>query len=236
MYAEDFAELLRSFVVAPSRRGLLAASLGGPLTALPLPLGLDETEAKNTSKRRRRRKHQARRKKRKNKQNPPSPDPIAHIDAACPRTAGLEESVEVNGNTRIAQTFTSFATGRLVRAEIPLFKSTGSSGDYILRISPVDTAGVPTNDVLAETVVANASVPDGESILSGVFGTPAAVVSGASYALVLTRPGDDEIELAGQFFNQCGGETYVSPDQTAPFALRSGDLGLDLAFTTFVLI
>jgi hypothetical protein len=68
-------------------------------------------------------------------------------------------------------------------------KQLGKDGDYVLRLSPLDGSGVPTNTVLVETAAADATVPLGESMVSFSFAAPFFVAAGTQYALVLTQRG-----------------------------------------------
>jgi hypothetical protein len=216
-----------------SRRGILAA-LGG-LLAGPVGPGEEGTDARRAGKAgkagkdRRKRKRRAPRAKRQ--QNPPPlSGPITRVDATCPiNTGGF---VIRTGDQRIAQTFTALRTGPLVQATIEILKGFGSTGDYILRLSAVDAAGVPTNDVLAVSVVDDSRVPDIFSALTFGFADPATVIAGTEYALVLTRPGSDQLEAIGSFGNLCAGRAFSSPSQTAPFVADPD--GFIATFATFV--
>jgi hypothetical protein len=226
------AQLLDSLARKAPRRVLLAALSGGLLTLGAGILDLNEAAAKKhaADRRRKRRRRDARRKKRKSRQQA---DPITRVDATC---TGAREGfiADVDGDARLAQTFTALASGPLVRAEIPISKDAGSDGDYILRLSPLDGAGVPTNDVLAEAAVADDTLPLGESTLTFTFTSPAPVVAGVTYALVLTRPGIGVVAWVGENIdNPCAGRAFFSPDQTTPFTDDVAP-GTDLFFTTFV--
>jgi hypothetical protein len=88
---------------------------------------------------------------------------------------------------------------------------------------------------LVQSSVANANVPSGGSEgvpVTFTFSTPAAVVAGTQYALVLTRPEGNLLEWRGSLGNPCTGRTFYSPNQTEPFTVLSD--GLDLNFLTFV--
>jgi hypothetical protein len=227
-----FDNLVRALTPVASRRGLLATLTGGALTALPL--GVAGAKPKHGK---RRHKHK-RKHKQKHKQGvvplpPAPPTPVVRVDATC-TGSGQRFIATTNGNARAAQTFVALTSGWLVSTEIPTVKEPGSNGDYILRLSPVDNSGVPTNVVLAESSVANASVPDGESTLTFTFANPASLLVGTQYALLLTRPGDGPLAWAGQLDNPCQGRAFESPDQTAPFGGEGAEF-LDLFFTTFVL-
>jgi hypothetical protein len=220
MRSDYIAELPQSMSGLASRRGIVASLAGGLLAAGIGGLGADDADAKKKGKRRKKRKN----KKEKN-------GPKIRIDATC-LTSGGAGSGNGDGSVRFAQTFTALASGQLVEAELLVEKQAGSTGDFILRLSPVDGSGFPTNDVLAVTLAADASVPEDISTVTFVFGNPAAVVAGTEYALVLTRPGGDFIGAFGQLDNPCAGQRFFSPDQTAPFQLDSS--GFDLEFATFV--
>jgi hypothetical protein len=224
MDRSQFENLLRSLVSGSSRRSLLTVLSSGLLAALPLTFAFEEAGAKKNGKRKRRGK-----KKRKNNQPPPlPPGPVARADATCP---GPRESALSFGDTvRLAQTFTAIASGPLGSAQLGIAKSAGSRGEYLLRLSPVDTEGIPTSDVLAAALVENASVPDGESTVTFTFPNPAAVSAGTTYALILTRSGPNNITWLSRG-NDCIGQAFGSEDQSAPFALINE---LDFIYTVFV--
>jgi hypothetical protein len=221
-------ELLRSLTTAPSRRGLLVALSSGLLVTGSLALGLDEVAARKN--RQHRRKKHRRRKKRNNAQqsSPLLPTPAITGDATC--NAIPNSTNEAAGKNRLAQTFTALGSGPLVRTDLLLVKQVGEEDDYVLRLSPLDGAGVPTNTVLAETTLASATVPLGESLVRFSFAAPFAVVAGTEYALVLTRPGGDIFEWRFNSGDLCSGQSFVSLDQTGPFFAHSGDF----IFTTLI--
>src|SRR5215211_8706147 len=147
--------LVRSLGEAPTRRGLLggisATALVLATTRLPI-----EAEAKKHKKH----------KKKKHKKQPATP--VTKADATCvgPATDGISIA---DVNARLAQTFTAIASGPLVKAEVRVIEPPGTLGDYILRLSPVDGAGVPTNIVLAETPLLDVNVPNGQSTATFTF-------------------------------------------------------------------
>jgi hypothetical protein len=158
---------------------------------------------------------------------PPSPRPpgrVTRVDATCD-----EANSGYSGAERLAQVFTALNSGWLVSVRLPILKEAGDVGDYVLRLAPVG-GGVPTNGLLAETAVANASVPVGESPVTFTFRAPASVMAGTQYGLVLTRSGGDMVYWAATQGNACAGQGYFSRDQTGPFSPSSGDF----VFTTFV--
>jgi hypothetical protein len=198
----------------PSRRDVLRGMAGTGLGLATLRLS-NATEAKNN--------HHKKRKKRKH----------TRVDATCSGT-DLSGGGNRDGNFRIAQSFTALASGLFVTAQLPIVKEAGSDGDYVLRLSPLD-AGFPTNAVLAQTSVANANVPSGGpegAPVTFTFGTPASVVAGTQYALMLTRPGGGLLQWRGDSSNPCTGRSFFSPNQTESFQVLSE--GIDLNFVTFV--
>jgi hypothetical protein len=236
MDTKHFDTYVRALTTAASRRRLLAALTGGLLVPGLLGLGTDETGAKRNSQRRRKRKRQAKRKKRKggNQQSPPPPSaaPVTRVDATC-AAGGLGVFLLAEENSRLAQTFTALASGPLVRADLKMAKPAGVGSDFVLRLSPVRDSGeviVPTNDVLAETAVAEASMPVGGSTVTFAFATPFSVVAGTTYALVLSRPGGGKFVWVGSETNPCPGGGFIGPDQTGSFL----DTATDFFFTTFV--
>jgi hypothetical protein len=133
---------------------------------------------------------------------------------------------------RWAQTFIPSVSGPLTSAQVTVRRPTGTSGDFTLRIAPVDAGGFPTNEVLASAVVDDAAIPEASAtMITALFDTPASVVGGQQYALVVTRPDDYRIKMVT---NPCadGGEAYYSPDQTAAF----GDFINDPDLSYFVYV
>jgi hypothetical protein len=150
------------------------------------------------------------------------------LDANCP---GPETIAFPSGDdARWAQTFTALTSGSLVRAETEIGKS-GPAGDFAMQILATDAAGDPINTVLASTTIPDASVPTGNSRISGVFASPATVVAGEQYAFVITRPGE-EFTVRDRGDNPCPGAEYLSVSQTAPFG--GADTCCDLIFAVFV--
>lgn len=219
MHANHFTAFDRVLELAAARRGIFAGILASMLAA-----NLNETVAKR--KRRRNQKKRGRRKKRRNQK------PKTRVDATCPEPAEFSLR-DPDGNNRYAQTFTAKSSGPLISAELSISKLAGSPGDYILRLSPVDGSGIPTNEVLAEAIVANADVPDGGGTVPFTFGTPYAVKAGNDYALVLTRS-EGTFGWGARGGDACAGSAFRSPDQTAPFTEGVGGNGNDFIFTAFV--
>jgi hypothetical protein len=216
MHADPSTALRHSLDSAASRRGLFTGFATGMLVADPEGIG---------AKRKRKQKKRERRKKRKNQK------PTTRVDASCSGPASISFKRE-SGTARFAQTFTAIASGLLIKAELDLVKNTDSDGDYHLRLSPVDGEGFPSNDVLAESVVANADVPVGFRTVSFAFADPPPVAAGQVYALVLTRPGG-QLQWDGNLNNPCAGRAFVSEDQTASFT-EVDVADSDFIITTFI--
>src|SRR5262249_23614464 len=69
--------------------------------------------------------------------------------------------------------------------------------------------GTPTNNVLASTTIASASVPDGDSRIVGLFASPASVVAGQQFGLLIARTGDS-YTLRDRDDNPCPGQEFFS--------------------------
>jgi hypothetical protein len=197
------------FVSGASSRRRFLGGVSATALALVATRGLSEVEAKK------------RHKKRKKK---------VRADAICSESINDAFGI-VDVNSRLAQTFTAIASGKLVRAELRLTEPAGSLGDYVLRLSTVNGAGFPTNSVLAAAEVLDLDVPSGQSTVTFTFDSPASVVAGTDYALVLTRPGADELVWAGHTGNSCDGTAFLSPTQNDPFVAVGN---IDFVFKTFV--
>jgi hypothetical protein len=199
-----------------SRRGILAALGGGILTGVPIKraFAADDVQASGNGKKRKKGKSQKKGKVR--------------ADVTCP--GPRDDAFIINGGSRFAQTFTASVSGDLVRAELDLSHS-ASPDEYLLRLSPVDNSGVPTNDVLGISVVANTRVPDGESTVVFIFPNPPAIKSGTEYALVLSRSGGDTVSWLSRNDDVCQGRGFVGPGAVSAFEEQDG---LDFIFSTFV--
>ena len=209
---------LRSTSGLASRRVIVASLASGLMAAGIVGNSVHDVEGRKKGKRRKNRRKQRNDRK-----------PRTRADATCPGPAdfGLNDPA---GNVRFAQTFTAQASGSLVSAELQLSKQAGSDGDYILRLSPVDGAGVPTNEVLAETSAANVDVPEGSPFVRFTFAKPASVKAGVDYALVMTRTAGD-VGWNARGSNSCAGTAFQSQGQEAFRAVGAND---DFIFTAFV--
>ncbi len=220
MNSTDLSLLLRSLSGGASRRQFIAALSGGVVPAASFGLAFDDAEAGKHGNRKKKRRNR----KRKNRKN----RTVERADATC--NAADEGFISGLDGSRLAQTFIAAASGQLVRAELLLEKLAGEDGDYVLRVSPLDGSGVPTNEVLAETSAPNGVVPVGQSIVSFTFRTPFSVVANTEYALVLTVPQGDRFTWDVVFGDRCQGTSFLSGSGTGPFIEGNGDF----IFTTFV--
>ena len=129
------------------------------------------------------------------------------LDANCPGPPNGAGVVPDPGD-RDVQTFTAQRTGSLVRGETEISKS-GGAADWVMQIVTTDGSGTPTDNVLASTTIANASVPDGDSRIVGLFASPASVVAGQQLGLLITRPGET-YTLRDRDDNPCPGQEFFS--------------------------
>ena len=128
------------------------------------------------------------------------------LDANCPGPPNT--SVDPDPGDRDVQTFTAQRTGSLVRGETEISKL-GGAADWVMQIVTTDGSGIPTNNVLASTTIPNASVPDGDSTIVGSFTSPASVVAGQQFGLLITRPGES-YTLRDRSDNPCPGQEFFS--------------------------
>jgi Ca2+-binding RTX toxin-like protein len=153
-------------------------------------------------------------------------------DASCPGPAGAFLGSSSPGTDQFAQTFTALNTGTVTRAQVRVVKAAGSTGDYALAVHTVDGSGVPTQTVLASTTVQNEDVPEGDEVtVEGIFASPADVVAGQQYALVLSRPGGSQLGVNARTDNVCPGGAFIAFDGGDFAALIVGE---DLIFAVFV--
>jgi hypothetical protein len=154
------------------------------------------------------------------------------LDANCPPPRDTTLGGSFGG--RMAETFTAQASGALTTAQLDITKGPGTTGDYLLQILAVGPSGLPTNTVLASTSVPNASVPNGDSFITGTFEAPATVTAGERYALMAARPPGTSTVMAGlRTGDDCPGMTSSgSPNGTDPFAPSPADW--DIVFAVFV--
>jgi len=117
--------------------------------------------------------------------------------------------VDPDPGDRDVQTFTAQRTGSLVRGETEISKP-GGAADWVMQIVTTDGSGTPTNNVLASTTIANASVPDGDSRIVGLFASPASVVAGQQLGLLIARSQGESYTLRDRSDNPCPGQEFFS--------------------------
>ena len=149
------------------------------------------------------------------------------LDANCPGPPNTATDPDVGD--RDVQTFTAQRTGSLVRGETEISKP-GGAADWVMQIVTTDGSGTPTNNVLASTTIANASVPDGDSRIVGLFGSPASVVAGQQLGLLITRPGES-YTLRDRSDDPCPGREFFSASG-GPFMAEQPIF--DFVFAVFV--
>jgi hypothetical protein len=153
----------------------------------------------------------------------------ALLDASCPGPP--DDGTTLPSNSRLAQTFTALHTGTVVRAEVALNKGPNDA-PFTMQILDTNSSGVPVNGVLGSATTPGTSVPAGNTTLVGTFTSPASVVAGHLYALVVTRP--DTWFLTDRHFDPCPGLEVFSPDQTSPFEDPMGPVQYDFVYSVFV--
>jgi hypothetical protein len=215
MHHDGLKTILNSLPSALSRRGLAPLLMGGLLAT-----GVENVGAKRKRKQR----------KRKNKQRK-NDRPKTRVDAECPAPEVFKVG-KTSPDIRLAQTFTAERSGQLIRADLLLLGDGKVEPEFTARLVPVDEAGVPTENVLAEASVSGAGV-SASSTVSFVFADPPPVVAGTVYALVLARPGSEFFSWLVRGDNSCNGRAFFSLGQNAPFQ-QFPDAESDFIFTTFV--
>ena len=153
----------------------------------------------------------------------------ALLDANCPGTP--DDGTTMSGDARVAQTFVALHTGAVVRAQMALDKTTSGSA-FRMQILDTDSSGIPVNGVLGSATIPDSSVPSGNTTLSGTFSTPANVVAGHLYALVISRP--EDWFLNDRHNDPCTGREIYSPGQTSPFEIPMGPVQYDFVYSVFV--
>ena len=87
--------------------------------------------------------------------------------------------------------------------------------------------------MLATTLIADGTVPAGDSRLVGLFAPPASVGAGQQYALLLTRPGASSWAAQTRGGNACPGTYFLSSSQAGPWSAGSNPMD-DIVFAVFV--
>jgi hypothetical protein len=155
------------------------------------------------------------------------------LEANCPPSFTMT-SVSRGADQRLAQTFTAIRTGSVVRAQAWINKVTAGA-NFELQILATDATGKPVNGILGSATIPDATVPliaSGTTRVAGTFSSPAGVVAGQQYALVVSRPGGTEFLVAERSGNPCPGREFTSSSQTNPFVAE--DITFDAVFQVFV--
>ncbi len=211
----------RAISTFTSRRGLLATATAGLFAVRQLADGAITSEAK---------KKRNRKKKGKNKRNK-NDRTETRVDAICPELTD-DGSLGLGEGRFLAQTFTALNSGRLVRAELLIDTLPDGPGDLTLQLRHSNASGVPTDDVLAETLVASSDVPAEASTVSFAFPNPPAVAASQEYALVLSQRGPRSVVWKGQSGDTCDGQASRREPGAERFEVLSD--GNDFIFTTSV--
>jgi hypothetical protein len=190
METSRFDRLARELTTTSSRRNLLRG-LGVPtvgLAALQLP-GWVDAKKKHDADGQRKRRGKRRKKKNNGESTSPPPTPPAAPGLVTTTDARCLVGGVLGGQTgpRLAQTFVAKRSGQLTSASVVLF-SNEEGADFELEIREVDIGGTPTSTVLASTLIANVPATGAQTrAILGTFGSPATVVAGEIYALVVTE-------------------------------------------------
>src|SRR5215208_6512090 len=190
MKASHFDRLARMLTSGSSRRGLLHG-LGGSavgLTALQVP-GWADAKKKHDADGKRKGKKKKKKKMTTSSTSPPpspppAPAPVTTVDAGCLITP---PDVGEWAGPRVAQTFVAKRSGQLTSAMVAV-RYNDEGADFELQIRDVNVGGTPTSTVLASTIIANVPAINGPAqTIVGTFTSPATVVAGHVYALVVTE-------------------------------------------------
>ncbi|NDB61310.1 hypothetical protein EB001_23165, partial [bacterium] len=141
-------------------------------------------------------------------------------DAAITATTGAS-TVGINNSTRIAQKFTSTANGRLSKVDINIKNDTGASGTVMAEIWSA-TGELPS--ALLATSSISSSTPTASLAYKTFYFVEAPTLSASTdYFLVVYVQNDG----AGSF--------YLSTTTSATTALKSTNLGITYASTTYAI-
>lgn len=164
------------------------------------------------------------------------------------QTAHGGSSDFVNVGNSVAQTFTAGLTGALDQVDLML-SDNGGTAPVTVEIRNVTGTGTAGTTVLATTSVAAAAVPDDGlspvTFVSAPFTTPASVVAGTAYSIVVYSEASTGTSINGYTWatnaeSYAGGQAFHS-DSTPPAAnsWRPSSCGIqndscDTAFKTYV--
>ena len=150
----------------------------------------------------------------------------------------LPASIQNIYNTRwIAQTFQAEISGLLTDIYLWLYK-TGSPNALTIEIQGVDISGYPDGNILASTTIEAADITSNGAgaEAQAIFSTPATVISGTDYAIVIHQVGGDGSNSYDHY-----GKNTTNPytNGVAQYSTNSGGSWIintnnDLYFKTYV--
>lgn len=160
--------------------------------------------------------------------------PPRQPNAAC--QPQFNTFLEVSVSFRVAQTFIEPNGGRLTAVELVINNDAAANGTYQLDVNTVDAAGVPQHTTMSSAQVPASQVGGQPVPVLFTFPTPATLLPGQKYALVLYRFNtiDDFFVALGRPDPCPGGELYRT-FTTDPYSLLliSG-VTSDALYRTFV--
>lgn len=160
------------------------------------------------------------------------PRPTVKRDAWCANHPEVKP-LPAPGDRRFAQVFEARRKGKLVRADVRVRKTEGSTGDWFVGMLEVDLARLPVDPALVETRIADSEVRAGDVFLRAVFSPAVPVRESKEYAVFVTRPdSEDDLNPLNRIDNPCGGRLYSKRPGDDPYVPTTTPR--DLVYTTFV--
>jgi hypothetical protein len=147
--------------------------------------------------------------------------------------AALSTTNNLSATTWTGQTFRAGVTGNLTRMDIGLGLASGSSGTITVEIRNLNGIN-PGATVLATTTIGPVTNVGSAALYTTTFATPAAVVSGTSYSIVLrTSVGSTVFGVRG---STAGGSTLANGQvfTTTTSGATWTPVAADLNFTSYV--
>ena len=135
---------------------------------------------------------------------------------------------------RFAETLVATTSGKLSRIQLEVIKHPNTSGDFLVRLLAVNANGTPTNKVLAKATIRDGDVPAGSVITVNAHfkkRKTVALKAGKRYAVAVSRPGPDGIEIPTATNGCIDHRLFGSDTQTAPFTELPG---VDMLVAIFV--
>lgn len=111
---------------------------------------------------------------------------VGTIDVSVTGTSGMYLGI-TSSTAYLGQTFTAGASGLLDRVTVNIRRNDAVGNVYVDVWAT--SAGVPVAPALATATITQSSINTSNSDVAIDFGTPATLVSGTTYALVLRAPG-----------------------------------------------